>query len=334
MQVYILKRCVQMIPVLLGVTFIVFFLLHLLPGNPAQLVLGPDASAAQVEELERELGLHQPLYIQYGRYLSRLLRVDLGESVRFDRPVGELIKEKIPSTLELTLASMIVIVIISFPIGISCAVKRDSLYDHVGMAAAIAGISIANFWMGIMLIMLFAGILGVLPSGGRIGSSVEVHRITGLYLLDYALKGDFNGLLDSVKHLLLPALTLGLGFSAISVRIVRTSMLEVLGREYIVTARAKGLGEQTVIYLHGLKNALIPIITVLGLQLGILLGGVIVVETVFSWPGLGSLLIIGIGARDYMLVQGTVLIFALARLFINLLTDVSYALVDPRIKYH
>lgn len=334
MYVYIAKRVVQMIPVLFGVTFIIFFLLHLLPGNPAEVLLGPDATGEQVREMERALGLDQPLYAQYGIFIGRLLRGNLGESIRFRRPVTELLREKFPVTIELTAAAMIVIIVISLPVGIACAVRRDSIFDHVGMAASIAGVSIANFWLGIMAILLFAGVLGVLPSGGRISSGVAIYGLTGFYFLDYVVKGDWHGLVDAFKHILMPALTLGIGFSAISVRIVRASMLEVLACEYIVTARSKGLAEKVVIYIHALKNAMIPIITVIGLQLGILLGGVIVVETVFSWPGIGSLLITGISSRDYVLVQGTVLVFAFLRIGINLLTDLSYALLDPRIKYH
>ena len=326
------RRLIGAIPVLIGMSFLVFFLMQLAPGDPVTLLLGEDAEPHEIEEVTREWGLDQPIIVQYWQFISQAVRGNFGESMRYGEPVTQLVAERLPATVELALASMLVAIIIALPIGVYSAIKHNSLWDHSGMTVALVGISVPNFWLGIMLIFFLGGQLNLLPVAGRLTYGVNVTPVTQLVLVDALIAGDLAAFWDAVKHILLPAITLGTSFAAIITRISRSSVLEVIRQDYITTARAKGLSERTVIWKHTLRNALITIITILGLQLGALLSGSVITETVFSWPGIGSLLIQSITTRDYKLAQGVIFFFALVYFFVNLIVDLLYTWVDPRIR--
>lgn len=326
------RRFIGAIPVLLGVSFIVFFLMHLAPGDPVNLLLGDAATEAEIERTRREWGLDRPLVVQYWEFIRRAVRGDFGMSLRYGVPVSTLIFERLPATLELAFASLFVAIIISLPIGVYSAIKHNSFWDHSGMTLAMIGVSLPNFWLGIMLIFFLGGQLNLLPVAGRIEYGIEIKPITNLYLVDSLLTGNLAGLWSALQHLLMPAVTLGTSLAAIVTRIARSSVLEVIGQDYITTARAKGLSEQAVIWKHTLRNAMITIITILGLQLGALLAGSVITETVFSWPGIGGLLIQAISTRDYKLVQGVIFFFAIMYFIVNLIVDLLYMWVDPRIR--
>lgn len=306
---YILKRIFYMICVLLGVTILTFSLLHLVPGDPAEMIAieryGEEVTADVIEHVRIELGLDKPLHIQYLRWLGNVLQGDLGYSSRTDRPVFDEIKMRFPATLELAIAGMFVSLIISIPIGIISAIKQYSAIDNASMFIALIGVSMPNFWLGLLLILFFSVHLGALPVFGRGG----------------------------IEHLILPAITLGTGMAAITARLMRSSMLEVLTQDYIRTARAKGLSEKIVIGKHALKNALIPVITIIGLQFAALLDGVVIIEVIFAWPGIGRLLVDSVFARDIPVIQAGVLFSAILITTANLLVDISYAYLDPKIRY-
>ncbi len=313
-------------------SFLVFFLMQLAPGDPVTLLLGEDAEPHEIEEITREWGLDQPIIVQYWQFVSKAVQGDFGESMRYGEPVLELVLERLPATVELALASLLVAIVIALPIGVYSAIKHNSLWDHSGMTLALVGLSVPNFWLGIMLIFFLGGQWNLFPVAGRLSYGVNVTPVTQLMLLDALIAGDLPAFWDAFKHILLPAITLGTSFAAIITRISRSSVLEVIRQDYITTARAKGLSERTVIWKHTLRNALITIITILGLQLGALLSGSVITETVFSWPGIGSLLIQAITTRDYKLAQGVILFFAMVYFFINLTVDLLYTWVDPRIR--
>ena len=313
-------------------SFLVFFLMQLAPGDPVTLLLGEDAEPHEIEEITREWGLDQPIIVQYWQFVSKAVQGDFGESMRYGEPVLELVLERLPATVELALASLLVAIVIALPIGVYSAIKHNSLWDHSGMTLALVGLSVPNFWLGIMLIFFLGGQWNLLPVAGRLTYGVDVTPVTQLMLVDALIAGDLPAFWDAFKHILLPAVTLGTSFAAIITRISRSSVLEVIRQDYITTARAKGLSERTVIWKHTLRNALITIITILGLQLGALLSGSVITETVFSWPGIGSLLIQAITTRDYKLAQGVILFFAMVYFFINLTVDLLYTWVDPRIR--
>jgi peptide/nickel transport system permease protein len=302
---YILRRLLQAIPIALIVATLVFSLIHMIPGDPIEIMLGDGAQAADVAALRERLGLDRPLLEQYTDFLTGLFRWDLGTSIASGRPVTEVIVEPYPATLELAFAGMVVAILIALPMGVAAALNRDGAVDHGSRFFALLGVSIPNFWLGPVLILVFSIYLGLLPVSGR----------------------------GSLAHLVLPAVTLGTALAGLLTRMVRSSLAEELHKPYLVTARAKGIGRRTVIVRHALTNALIPVVTVIGLQFGALLTGTIITETIFSWPGLGRLLIQSIRARDYPLVQAGVLIIALTYVLVNLLTDLVYAWLDPRIRY-
>lgn len=326
------RRIFGAVPVLLGMSFLVFLLMQLAPGDPVTLLLGEDAEPHEIEQVTREWGLDQPIVVQYWQFLTQAVRGNFGESMRYGEPVTQLVAERLPATVELALASLLVAIVIALPIGVYSAIRHNSLWDHSGMTLALVGISVPNFWLGIMLIFFLGGQLNLLPVAGRLTYGVNVAPVTNLVLLDALIEGNLAGFWDAVKHLLLPAVTLGTSFAAIITRISRSSVLEVIRQDYITTARAKGLSERRVIWKHTLRNALITIITILGLQLGALLSGSVITETVFSWPGIGSLLIQAITTRDYKLAQGVIFFFAMVYFVINLLVDLLYTWVDPRIR--
>ncbi len=326
------RRLIGAIPVLIGMSFLVFFLMQLAPGDPVTLLLGEDAEPHEIEEVTREWGLDQPIIVQYWQFVSKAVQGNFGESMRYGEPVTELVIERLPATVELALASLLVAIVIALPIGVYSAIKHNSLWDHSGMTVALVGLSVPNFWLGIMLIFFLGGQWNLLPVAGRLTYGVNVTPVTQLMLVDALIAGDLPAFWDAFKHILLPAVTLGTSFAAIITRISRSSVLEVIRQDYITTARAKGLSERTVIWKHTLRNALITIITILGLQLGALLSGSVITETVFSWPGIGSLLIQAITTRDYKLAQGVIFFFAMVYFFVNLTVDLLYTWVDPRIR--
>jgi peptide/nickel transport system permease protein len=300
------KRLLASIPVLWGVTTLVFLAIHLLPGDPAELMLAESGGSAEsIAYLRDQLGLDEPLYVQYGRFLLNTLRGDLGRSIFTNRPVLQTILEQLPSTIELALAAMLVAIALGTGLGIMAALNHNSWLDNACMAVAVAGVSVPIFWSGLLLILLFSSTLRWLPATGQGG----------------------------LRHLLMPAAVLGFASSGTIARLVRSSLLEVLYKEYITTARAKGLSERLILIRHALKNALIPVITVVGLQFGFLLGGAVVTETVFSRQGIGRLIVDAILWKDFPLVQGGVLLAAVVYTMVNLMVDISYAFADPRIRH-
>jgi len=312
---YVVRRLLLLVPVLLGVSIIIFMVLHLSPGDPAEIMLGSQATQADLERLRAELGLTQPLYIQYVHWLGLVVRGDLGRSIWMKRPVLGEVLERFKATLVLTGAGLLLSTVVGLAFGIASAVRPNSLLDRASAVASLFGASMPVFWLGIVLMVLFALWLGWLPASGM-----------------YAPYGG-GDLRDLLAHLALPAFTLAAASVTIIARLTRSTMLETLGQDYIRTARAKGVVERAVVLRHGLKNALIPIVTVVGVQAGYLLGGAVLTETVFAWPGVGTLMVQGILARDFPLVQGCVLVVALSFVVINLIVDLLYAWLDPRIHY-
>ncbi len=333
MRAFLLKRLLLLIPTLLGISVLVFLMVHLVPGDPAQVMLGERASASSVEALRHQLGLDRPLHIQFGRYLAGLLEGDLGRSIKTHERVSVELLSRFPATIELTLASMALAMILGISAGLLSAVRRGSLLDYLGMTASLMGVSMPIFWLGLILIMTLALAAGLFPVSGRISSTLFIPSATGLYLVDSLLVGDVRAFGDALWHLVLPAVTLGTVPAAVIARMTRSSMLEVLREDYVRTAWAKGLSERAVVLRHGMKNAFIPILTVISLQFGYLLGGAVITETIFAWPGVGRWLLLAVYARDFRAIQGGVLLIATTFVIINLLTDLFYAWLDPRIKY-
>ncbi len=354
---YILRRLLLLVPVLLGISIITFAMLRLIPGDPAMVMMGERASPDQVEAFRERMGLDQPIYVQYVHYMRDLVRMDLGRSILTNRPVLEEIKTRFPATFELTLGAMAFAVFFGVTAGIIAAYHHNSFLDAFVMFIALVGVSMPIFWLGLMLAYLFGFKLGWLPPSGRLTVGIELlplveawnlesaldgHEclrgflefMSGFYVLTALLTGNWAAFWDVIKHLILPSVALGSIPMAITARMTRSSLLETLGEDYIRTARAKGLYERAVLFSHSLRNALLPIVTVVGLQLGLLLGGAILTETIFSWPGLGRLVVNRILARDYPAVQGSVTVIAATFVFINLIVDISYAYLDPRIHYN
>ena len=301
---YILKRLWHTVYVIIGISMISFFFIHL-SGDPVLLMLPGDASDQEIEELREQLGFNDPLYVQYFRFASKAIRGDFGESLYYHVPVMELVIERLPASLELAVAAMVFALVLAVPIGIISAVRRGSMLDMGSMLGALLGLSMPHFWLGIMLMLLFSVHLGWLPTSGR----------------------------GTMAHLIMPAVSLGLSLMAMFARLTRSVMLEVLSLDYIRTARAKGLREEIVISKHALKNALIPLVTVAGMQFGFLIGGTVIIETVFAWPGLGRLVVQAIFSRDYPLVQAIVFVLSLLFVGMNLLVDILYVYLDPQISY-
>ncbi|MDI6825564.1 MAG: ABC transporter permease [Bacillota bacterium] len=333
MTSYVIRRLVAILPVLLGISIIVFLIMHLIPGDPVLVMLGEKASPERAEELRRALGLYDPLHVQYGRFLLRALQGDLGRSIRTQEMVTREIAVRFPATLELTICALFLAVAAGVLFGVIAAVRQYSVWDNLSMVVAVAGVSMPVFWLGLMLIFLFGVALAWLPISGRLSVDVHLARITGLHLLDALLTRNGAAFWDALRHLVLPSVALGAIQMAIIARMTRSSMLEVIRQDYIRTARSKGLAERVVIYKHALKNALIPVVTVVGLTVGRLLGGAVLTETIFSWPGLGKFAVDAIYARDYPQVQGVVLLIAAGFVLVNLLVDVIYVFLDPRIRY-
>jgi ABC-type dipeptide/oligopeptide/nickel transport system permease component len=333
MSRYLIRRAIGTIPVVLLVTLLVYGLLHLAPGDPASLLLPEDATDADVADAKRRWGLDQPFLVQYVYFIANAAQGNFGRSFRFAQPVSELIAQRLPATLELAFFAMLIATCIAIPLGVFAGARPDSPVDNVGTMFGLFGISMPNFWFGIMLILFFAGVLHILPSAGRSEYGVAGQTITGFYFIDSLITGNWAGVADAFKHVILPAATLGTALAGIQMRITRSAVLEITREDYVLVARAKGLMNRVVLWRHVLRNALIPIITVVGLELGTLLSGSIIVETVFAWPGVGSLLITGVTSRDYPLVTGIVLMYTIAFVTINLVIDGIYAMADPRIRF-
>jgi peptide/nickel transport system permease protein len=330
---YSVRRILMLIPVLLGMSIVVFSIIRAIPGDPALTILGEKASPKAIEELRQALGLNNPWYIQYFDYMKQILSGDLGVSLHSGAQISQEIVPYLAATTELTLFSMIFAVFIGVNAGILSAWKQNSWFDYMAMLIALIGVSMPIFWLGLMEQWFFAQELKWLPSVGRDNSRNPVEAITHFYILDTILAGRWDQLREVIEHLILPSIALGTIPMAIIARITRSSMLEVMRSDYIRTARAKGLGQFFVVYKHALKNALIPVLTVIGLQTGLLLGGAVLTETIFGWPGIGRYITTAIGNRDYPVIQSGILVIATIFVLINLLVDLLYAYVDPRIKY-
>lgn len=332
---FVLKRFLQLVVLILVIAVTVFAVLRLTPGDPVSVMMGQDegVTMADIERKRQALGLDQPLPVQFRQFISGLVTGNLGTSLASNRPVRELLAERFPATLELTLVAMLVSFLIGVPIGIIAAVRQNSPADRLIMGVNFIGLSMPSFWQGIMLILFFSVTLGWLPSLGRIDYDLTPPRITSLMTIDALLAGSMASFANALKHLALPALTAGTAYSAVIARVVRSSMLEVLQQDYIRTAKSKGLRFSRIVYVHALRNALIPMITVAGLEAGSLLSGSVVLETVFSWPGLGRLLVDAIYARDYPLVQSTVIVLCVMYVLISFFVDLFYSVIDPRIRW-
>ncbi|BDH63058.1 peptide ABC transporter permease [Lysinibacillus sp. PLM2] len=331
---YIGRRCLQLIPVLLGMTFIVFLIIRAIPGDPARVILGQQASEELIVALRQQLGLDNPWYIQYFEYLKGLLTGDLGESLRTKQPIVTEIWPYLAATIELALFAMILAVVIGMNAGIISAWFQNSWFDYLAMIIALIGVSMPIFWLGLMEQWAFSINLGWLPTSGREDVRAPVEAITHFYLIDTLIQGRFDQFLTTLKYLILPGIALATIPMAIIARMTRSSMLEVMRSDYIRTARAKGQKMVKVVYRHALKNALIPILTVIGLQTGLLLGGAILTETIFSWPGIGRYIYEAIGFRDYPVIQSGILVVAFMFVMINLIVDILYSAIDSRIRYN
>lgn len=331
---FIIKRLLLLVPVLFGVATLVFAILHLSPGDPAVAIAGDRASQAYIEQVRAELGLNEPIWQQYITYLGDVATFDFGNSYQVNRgtPVSQILSDRLPITIELAVLGQIAGLTFGIPLGILSAVKQDTLTDHLTRVGALGGISIPIYWSGPLLILLFAQFLGVLPTSGRIGSAHFIDSVTGFILVDTLLEGDLEAFQSAVLHLLLPVVVLGIYSMALISRMMRSSMLEVIRQDYMRTARSKGQGAKITILKHGLRNAFIPVITVVGIQFGSLLGGAVLTETVFEINGIGTLLVDAINRSDYPVVQATVLVFAVLYTLVNLLVDITYSILDPRIE--
>ncbi|HST05830.1 MAG TPA: ABC transporter permease [Chloroflexia bacterium] len=353
---FLLQRLTFIIPVLLGVIFVTFVLVRLIPGDPCQVMLGEKATPAVCAAFRERFGLNDNIVVQFGRYVGSLATADLGTSIKFSRPVGDILLERLPMTLELALGAMLFAILLGLPLGIISAYKHRSIVDAGTMVVANLGVSMPIFWLGLLL----AGFFGVvlrdtpfqLPTGSRLTASMSlspliqvwhlqdwtgvpkgvVTFISNTFTVSSLLQGRFDVWFDAVKHLILPSVALGTIPMAIIARLTRSNLLDVLGLDYVRTARSKGLGERVILFRHAMRNAVLPLVTVIGLQFGTLLGGAVLTETVFGLPGMGTMLVDSIFGRDYPVVQGFTLMIALIFVFVNLLVDLSYAYLDPRIR--
>lgn len=349
MYAYALRRIVGLLPVLFGVSLLVFSIPRLIPGDPAVIMLGERSSASQRERLREELGLNKPMFLnfsgltedgpgglfdsQYFNFVGGIFRGDLGASIFTYIPVRDAIAQRFPATFELAVVAMLIAVIVGVPAGIIAALRRGTPVDTGIMFAALAGVSFPVFWLAIILIYAFAVNLAWLPSSGRIGIDQDIIQITGLYVLDGIIQGRWEFVKDALRHLVLPGIAVGTIPLAIVVRMTRSAMLEVMGQDYIRTAQSKGLSRRIVVQKHALRNALLPVVTVIGLSFGTLLSGAILTETVFSWPGIGRWVYQAISSRDYPIIQGGVMFIAFVFVVVNLLVDLTYSIIDPRIQY-
>lgn len=330
---FIGRRILQIIPVLLGVSLVVFIMVRSIPGDPAQILLGQQATEEQVAALREQLGLNQPIFTQYFLFLRDALTGDLGNSIVTGRPVTTELLDRFPATLELTLAALLFAVVVGVPVGVVAAVRQYSWVDKLTSVIALTGVSMPIFWLALVLVVIFTVNLNWLPFPGRLSNGVGIVSITGMVVPDSILTLNFAGLWDGIKHLILPAVALGTIPMAVITRMTRSSMLEVMGEDYIRTAHAKGVVPWRVVFKHALRNAMLPTVTVIGLQFGLLMGGAVLTETIFGWGGIGQFALDSIYRRDYASIQGVVLYGAFFFVMINLLVDVLYAVLDPRVRY-
>ena len=304
MLAYIIRRIFILVPTLFGVSLIVFTMLHLTPGDPAELLLGERVTEKSLHALREHLGLNEPLYVQYGMFLKRLMKGDLGETIRTRQKVWTEIKQRFPATLELSFVALMISCVMGIVLGIISATKQYTIFDYLSMLGALIGVSMPIFWLGLVFMLIFSLNLGWLPISGRLSIDVDLNVITNFYILDAALTRNWIAFKDAIWHIIMPAVTLSTIPTAIVARMTRSAMLEVLQQDYIKTAKAKGLSQFKVVYKHALRNAMIPIITTIGLQFGVLLCGAILTETIFAWPGMGKWMYDAVMQRDYMVIQG------------------------------
>ena len=330
---FVLNRLISLVPTLIGISMLVFLMLYMVPGDPAQVMLGERANAESLAELRATMGLDQPFHVQFYRFFAGLLSGDLGRSIRSHEKIATELLQRFPATCELTLASMLLAMTVGISAGLWAAVNRGKVADLLSMILATAGISMPVFWLALMLVLLLAVFLPIFPVSGRLSTHIYFEPITYFYSLDALLQGDIEAFGDILWHLFLPALTLATIPMAVIARMTRASLLEVLGEDYIRTAWSKGLSHRVVVLRHAVKNAFIPTLTVIALEFGYLLGGAIITETIFAWPGVGRWLFLAVQARDFRAVQGGVLLLATVFVMANLFADVLYAWLDPRIRY-
>lgn len=329
----ILERLLQLIPVLLGVSLIVFIMTTLTPGDPVDIMIG-DQNITEEQEIamRQDLGLDRPVHERFFIFVSNAVQGDFGVSFYHRQPVSEVILQRLPATIELTLVALVIALVTSIPLGVIAAIKKNSFIDRAATVISLLGVSLPGFWFGILLLMLFAVHFNILPVSGRISYADQVEPITHLLLIDTLLRGQLGSFFEALKHIILPAITLGLPMTAILTRVTRTSMLEVLRQDYITFADAKGMSRGRVMFRHALKNALIPTVSVAAIETGSLLGGNMIVETIFGWPGLGRLVVESIFVRNYPLVQAAVLFYAVTYVMLNFLADILYTKLNPRVK--
>jgi ABC-type dipeptide/oligopeptide/nickel transport system permease component len=332
---YLLRRLLHVVPTLIGLSTLIFVLIRVVPGDPVGMMFTPNAQPTpeQLAEIRRDLGLDRPIWEQYVVYMGAIVRGDLGRSYQTNTQVMDLILKAAPATAELTIGALLIALVVGVSAGVVAATRQYGPFDYGTMVVATVGVSAPVFWIGLILIVLFAVDLRWLPVAGRVDTRSAFVPITQFYLLDSLLRGEPEALVDTLKHLALPSITLGLSSAALIARITRAALLEVLTQNYVATARAKGVAERGVVIGHALRNALIPLITVFGLQLGALLGGAVLTEAVFDWPGVGTLLVGRIEARDYPVVQGLVLFVGVAFVIVNFMVDLLYAWANPRVVY-
>jgi len=330
---FLLTRASLLVPTFFGMTLLAFFLIRLVPGDPIETLAGERGiDAVRHAQLLKEYGLDRPLFVQYGIYIGRVLHGDLGKSLITQEPVLNEFLALFPATVELALCAIAFALLLGIPAGIIAAVKRNSLFDHGVMTVSLTGYSMPIFWWGLLLILLFSVQLGWTPVSGRVSVQYYIEPTTGFLLIDSLLSDEKGAFVSALQHLILPAIVLGTNPLAVVARMTRSAMLEVLGEDYIRTARAKGLSRFRVVAVHGLRNALIPVITVIGLQVGVLFTGAILTETIFSWPGVGKWLIEAIGRRDYPVLQGGMLLLGVIVMIVNLSVDLAYGFINPRIR--
>jgi peptide/nickel transport system permease protein len=332
MLAYIIRRILIMIPTLLGVSIIVFLMLHLTPGDPAELLMGERASEEALKEIRQHLGLNKPVYVQYGMFLKQLMKGDLGETIWTRQKVWIEVKQRFPATIELSIVALFISIVLGMILGIVSATKQYSIFDYISMLGALVGVSMPIFWLGLVFMLIFSLNLGWLPMSGRLSIGVDLETITNFYVLDAVLTGNWAAFKDALWHIIMPAFTLSTIPTAIIARMTRSSMLEVLRQDYIKTAKAKGLSQFKVVFKHALRNALVPVVTTIGLQFGVLLCGAILTETIFAWPGVGKWIYDAVMQRDYMVIRSGTLFLAAIFIVINLCVDVLYAVINPRIK--
>lgn len=330
---FIIGRLIELVPVLIGISILVFFFIHLIPGDPAAIIAGDFATPESIASIRSNLGLDEPLPVQYLKYISRLLSGDMGRSIHTSNPIAEELLQRLPASIELAVSAMLIAVLFGIPAGVISGMRRGSILDTLTMTGALVGVSVPIYVLGLVAVWFFAVQLRILPPGGRISPSVELQTVTGFFVLDSILTRNWSALTDVLAHLVIPAVVLCTVPMAIIARITRSSLLEVFSQDFIRTARGKGLPETRVVVRHALKNGMLPVITIVGLQFGVILSGAVLTETIFSWPGIGRWVYEAIQKRDYPIVQGMTLFIGFVFVMSSLVVDVLYTWLDPRVRY-